>query len=110
MTLLIVFTVNRMILANLKPGGSSPTTMFTIAKRALNATSGQFQPFNANAQVIHELTEDRISVRGVTELDGQYIILVTAPKNVAQGYYILFFLSPRLSRLSDHRTDILQTA
>jgi hypothetical protein len=97
-----------MILANLKPEGSSPTTMLTIAKRALNATSGQFQPFNANAQVVRELTDDRISVGEVNELDGQYIILVTAPKNVAQGNYT-FILSPRSSRPSNHWTDILQT-
>lgn len=59
--------------------------MPTVAKRALNAISGQFQLVNVNFQVVHELTEDRIFVRGLTELDGQYIILVTPPKTAVQG-------------------------
>jgi hypothetical protein len=84
---LTLYEVNRMMLANLKPAGSSPTTMLTVAKRLLNATSGQFQPINANAQVVHELKEDRILVPGLTQLDGQYIILVTALKNTAQGKF-----------------------
>jgi hypothetical protein len=80
-----------MMLANLKPAGSSPSTMLTVAKRALNATSGQFQPINANSQVVLELSEDRILVGGLTELDGQYIILVTPPKTVAQGEIVFPF-------------------
>lgn len=72
-----------MMLANLKPAGSSPTTMLTVAKRPLNATSGQFQPINADSQTVHELKEDRILVPGLMQLVGQYIILVTAPRNTA---------------------------
>lgn len=56
--------------------------MLTVAKRALNATTGQFQA--VNNQLVKELSEDRIVVKGLTQLDGQYIVLVTAPNNVAQ--------------------------
>ena len=73
------------MLAALKPAGSSPSTMLTVARRALNATSGQFTPFNADAQVVRELPEDRIQIPGVTQLDGQYIILVTQPKPTGQS-------------------------
>jgi hypothetical protein len=74
------FTVDRAMLAALRPAGSSPSTMLTVAKRALNATSGQFMPFNPDLQVVRELPEDRIQIQNVTRLDGQYIILVTQPK------------------------------
>lgn len=69
--------VNRNMLAAMKPAGSSPSTMLTLAKRALNGTSGQFMPLNASTQVVRELPEDRILIPGMTQLDGQYIILVS---------------------------------
>lgn len=67
------------------PNGASPTTMLTVAKRALNATSGQFMPINEASQVVNDLGEDRIAVPGMTQLDGQYVILVTPPKDMSQG-------------------------
>ena len=70
------------MLVALRPGGSSPSTMLTVAKRALNSTSGQWMPVNANSQIVMELPEDRIEVSGLTQLDGQYVILVTDPKPV----------------------------
>jgi len=59
--------------------------MLTVGRRALNATSGQFLPFNPTLQTVRELPEDRIAIQGVTQLDGQYIILVTAPKDVGNS-------------------------
>jgi hypothetical protein len=82
--MLIADVVNRNMLAALKPMGSSPSTMLTVAKRALNATSGQFMPLMADSQVVRELPEDRIQIPGMTQLDGQYIILVADPKPVGQ--------------------------
>src|SRR6266536_1812647 len=79
---LIIGKVNRNMLAALKPAGSSPSTMLVVAKRSLNASSEQFIPVNTNAQVVRELPEDRILVSDVTQLDGQYVVLVTDPKPV----------------------------
>jgi hypothetical protein len=70
------------MLTALRPAGSSPSTMLTVAKRALNATSGQFMPVNPNLQTVRELPEDRIQIHNLNQLDGQYIILVTQPKAV----------------------------
>lgn len=72
-----------MMLAALRPQGSSPTTMLTVAKRPLNATSGTFMPINSEIQAVSELLEDRIVVPRMTRLDGQYVILVTAPKDAS---------------------------
>jgi hypothetical protein len=72
-----------MMLAALSPQGSSPSTMLTVAKRPLNATSGTFQPINSQTQLVSELLEDRIVVPGMTQLDGTYIILVAIPKAAA---------------------------
>jgi hypothetical protein len=77
--------VNRNMLVALKSMGSSPSTMLTVAKRALNATSGQFLPVGPNTQVVRELPEDRILLPAAKQLDGQYIILVTDPKPVGQS-------------------------
>lgn len=74
-----------MMLVAMKPAGSSPSTMLTFAKWALNATSGQFMPVNAGVQVVKELPEDRIHVPAMSQLDGQYIILVTDPKPVGES-------------------------
>jgi hypothetical protein len=57
--------------------------MLLIAKRPLNATSGQFLILNGASQVVNELPEDRVSIGGLTQLDGQYIILVGPPKKTA---------------------------
>lgn len=81
--------VNRNMLVALKTMGSSPSTILTVAKRALNATSGLFMPLMADSQVIRELPEDRIQIPGVRQLDGQYIILVTDPKPVRQSKSLL---------------------
>jgi hypothetical protein len=78
-------TVNRNILVAMKPSGSSPSTMLTVAKRALNATSGQFLPLNPSVQVVRELPEDRIKVPGMDQLDGQYVVLVGEPKAVGES-------------------------
>jgi hypothetical protein len=77
------------MLVAMRPAGSSPSTMLTVAKRALNATSGQFLPVNAAVQVVKELPEDRIHIPAMTQLDGQYIILVTDPKPVGQSKLLL---------------------
>jgi hypothetical protein len=75
------------MLVALSSQGSSPSTMLTVAKRPLNATSGQFMPLNSASQIVRELPEDRIQVPGMTQVDGQYIILVTQPKAVGQSKY-----------------------
>ena len=79
--------VNRNMLVALKPAGSSPSTTLTVAKRAANATSGQFMPVNKDVQFVRELPEDRIQLPGMMQLDGQYIILVTNPKAVGGSKY-----------------------
>jgi len=93
--------VNRNMLVALKLAGSSPSTMLVVAKRSLNTSSEQFVPVNADAQVVRELPEDRILVPGVSQLDGQYVILITDPKSVGatgSGKYNL-----ELSRHFDKR-------
>lgn len=62
--------VNRNMLVALRPAGSSPSTMLTVAKRAVNASSGQFTPVNEDAQVVRELPENRIQLPGMMQLDG----------------------------------------
>lgn len=78
------------MLTALRPAGSSPSTMLTVAKRALNATSGQFMPVNPDLQTVRELPEDRIQIQNVNQLDGQYIVLVTQPKAVGASKSDLF--------------------
>lgn len=56
--------------------------MLQVGRRPLNATSGTFLSFNADKQIVRELPEDRIMVKGVTDLDGQYIMMVTPPNNM----------------------------
>lgn len=68
------------MLVALRPTGSSPSTMLTVAKRALNASSSHFMPVHKDTQFVRELPEDRIQLPGMTQLDGQYIILVTNPQ------------------------------
>ncbi|KAF4633781.1 hypothetical protein G7Y89_g4330 [Cudoniella acicularis] len=80
--MLVPCEVNRNMLVALRPAGSSPSTMLTVAKRAVNASSGQFTPVNKDAQFVRELPEDRIQLPGIMQLDGQYVILVTNPKAV----------------------------
>jgi hypothetical protein len=74
--------VNRQVLAAKRPNGSSPSTMLMVGRRALNATSGTFLPFNEGQQVVNELPEDRIYVSGVTQLDGQYLMMIIPPTNI----------------------------
>ncbi|KAL2063426.1 hypothetical protein VTL71DRAFT_5231 [Oculimacula yallundae] len=76
---------NRMMLAAMRPDGSSPSTMLMVGRRALNATSGTFLPFNRDLQYVRELPEDKVVVPQISQLDGQYIILVTQPKAVAKS-------------------------
>jgi len=67
---LMIGEVNRNMLVALRPAGSSPSTMLTVAKRAVNASSGQFTPVNEDAQVVRELPENRIQLPGMMQLDG----------------------------------------
>ena len=71
------------MLTALNPNGASPSTMLVVAKRAASNTI--FEPVNQNSQVVHELPEDRILVSGVTQLDGQYVVLVTEPKTTIRN-------------------------
>lgn len=64
------------------PEGASPGMMLQVGRRALNASSGTFLPFNEGQQTVLELPEDRIVVSGVKKLDGQFIMMVHAPKNI----------------------------
>ncbi|KAH6675735.1 hypothetical protein B0J14DRAFT_371551 [Halenospora varia] len=78
----ILVPFNRNMLVAMKPTGSSPSTMLTVAKRAANSTNGQFVPINQDTQSVRELPEDRIQLPAMAQLDGQYIILVTDAKAV----------------------------
>ncbi|CZS99040.1 uncharacterized protein RAG0_07538 [Rhynchosporium agropyri] len=75
---------NRMMLAAMKPDGSSPSTMLMVARRPLNATSGTFLPFNQDSQYVRELPQDKVVLPQVSQLDGQYVLLVTQPKPVGE--------------------------
>ncbi|KAK3940117.1 hypothetical protein QBC46DRAFT_354389 [Diplogelasinospora grovesii] len=77
---------NRAMLVQKRPGGSSPSTMLVVAKRALNAkTTDKFQVMPMNTQAVNELPEDRITVRDVKQVDGEYILLITPPAGVANS-------------------------
>ncbi|KUJ24098.1 uncharacterized protein LY89DRAFT_776277 [Mollisia scopiformis] len=93
---------NRNMLVALKPAGSSPSTMLTVAKRPLNATNGQFMPVNAGVQVVKELPEDRIQIPEMTQLDGQYVILVTNPKPVGQTLPASSIVGPEKKKRASH--------
>jgi hypothetical protein len=70
------------MLVALRPGGASPSTMLSVAKRPLNSTAATpFQMIDTANQSVRELTEDRIVVTGINSVDGQYVVLVTPPKN-----------------------------
>jgi hypothetical protein len=73
------------MLIALRPAGSSPSTMLTVAKRVLSARSGEFMPFNPNLQTVRELPEDRIQIQNLHQLDRQYIILVTQLKFISES-------------------------
>jgi hypothetical protein len=76
------------MLAALNQMDSSPSTMLIVAKRELNSTGGQFMPLVAEGQVVRDYPENQILVSGVTQLDGQYIILVKGDSYpVPQGIY-----------------------
>ena len=71
------------MLAQLRPGGSSPTTMLAVAHRPLNASAATvYQVVDRASQQVHELSEDRIVVSNMRQVDGQYVVLVTPPTNV----------------------------
>ncbi|KAF7906299.1 hypothetical protein EAF00_000578 [Botryotinia globosa] len=80
----ILVPFNRNMLVALQPNASSPSTMLTIAKREANATDQQFVPINKDMQSVRELPEDRIQLPALTQLDGQYIILITEPNAYAR--------------------------
>ena len=72
------------MLVALRPDGSSPTMMLTVAKRPLNASASDvYEVINPASQTVRELSEDRIVVTGIQQVDGQYVVLVTPPKNLA---------------------------
>lgn len=56
-----------------RPGGSSPTTILTVARRPLHApASARYEMMDpANQKVLLELTEDRIVVTNITQVDGE---------------------------------------
>ena len=75
--------VNRNMLVAQRPGGSSPTTMLTVAKRPLNASAATvFQLIDPKTLSVRELFEDRIVVSNIRQVDGQYVVLITPPNNV----------------------------
>lgn len=47
-----------------------------VAKRSLNATAESFTPLSLGTQEVIA-SENRVKVSGLSELDGQYILLVT---------------------------------
>ncbi|RDW61324.1 hypothetical protein BP5796_11216 [Coleophoma crateriformis] len=67
---------NRAMLAALKSNGTSPSQSLMVARRALNATTEKFTPIPRAQQTVNEQPEDRIAIQGLTQLDGQYIIMV----------------------------------
>ncbi|KAG7291190.1 hypothetical protein NEMBOFW57_001202 [Staphylotrichum longicolle] len=83
--LLTAEAVNRLMLAALRPGGSSPTTMLAVARRPLHApASTVYEMIDPANQEVLELTEDRIVVTNITKVDGQYVVLVTPPTNAPE--------------------------
>lgn len=50
-------------------------TRLIVAKRSLNATSEKFTPLPQGSQKILA-SEDRVKLSSLTQLDGQYVLLV----------------------------------
>lgn len=67
------WVVNRAMLNALV--ANSTTAKLTVGKRALNATTGVFVAMNS--QQVNPAAGDLIVVPGMTQLDGEYIILVS---------------------------------
>lgn len=83
--LLTAGVVNRLMLLALRPGGSSPTTMLTVARRPLRApASTVYKMIDSANQKVVELTEDRVVVTNITQVDGEYVLLVTRPTNAQE--------------------------
>lgn len=80
-------TVNRKMLVAMRPQQSSPSTMLTVAKRGLNSGNQPFVPINPNIQSVRELPEDRILLPQMSQLDGEYVILVTPAKPVGESEF-----------------------
>ncbi len=77
--------VNRLMLLALRPGGSSPTTMLTVARRPLHApASTVYKMLDSANQKVVELSEDRIVVTNIAQVDGEYVLLVTPPTNAQE--------------------------
>ena len=77
--------VNRLMLLALRPGGSSPTAMLTVARRPLRApASTVYKMIDFANQKVIELTEDRVVVTNITQVDGEYVLLVTGPTNAQE--------------------------
>lgn len=54
-------------------------------------------PINPDVQIVRELPEDRIQIPGLTQLDGQYIILVTTPKPVGESSHVQYLYGLEIS-------------
>lgn len=59
--------------------------MLTVARRPLHApASTVYEMIDPANQKVLELTEDRILVTNITQVDGQYVLLVTPPTNAQE--------------------------
>lgn len=67
--------VNRAILAAKIPNVANPEQRVMVARRSLGSTSTTiFAPMQPGAQEM-VASEDRIRIGGLTQLDGEYILL-----------------------------------
>ncbi|PVH98882.1 hypothetical protein DM02DRAFT_508143, partial [Periconia macrospinosa] len=67
---------NPAMLAAKTAGGVYAEERLSVARRSLNATSEWFMPLSRQSQDLL-ISEDRIKVPGLTNLDGQYVVLIS---------------------------------
>ncbi|OCK78723.1 hypothetical protein K432DRAFT_301395 [Lepidopterella palustris CBS 459.81] len=67
---------NRAMFQSLRNTDTPPTDQLLVAKRPLEDTTGQFVPLIPENQEVINAPEDRIRVPGITDIDGQYVVLV----------------------------------
>jgi hypothetical protein len=75
------------MLIAMRPAGSSASTMLTVAKRSLGSAAQFTVTSDIQKQVVNELPEDKLTIRDVQKLDGEYVLLVTPPRPVGNRMY-----------------------
>ncbi|KAK3049849.1 hypothetical protein LTS18_012673 [Coniosporium uncinatum] len=70
-----------MVRSRLATGASMADVQFVIAKRAGDATTERFEPITDKLSMSQVSPEGRLMVGGVTQLNGQYVVLLVNDGN-----------------------------